>query len=60
MQNPKRAERIRSGQYHPAEELRGLIQQLRQKLGQFAERRWRKKKGESIPRSPAEQAAKGC
>lgn len=33
MQNPKRAEKIRSGQYHAAEELRGLIQQLREKLG---------------------------
>lgn len=32
MQNPKRAEKIRSGQFQPAEEVRGLIEQLRQKL----------------------------
>jgi hypothetical protein len=33
MQNPKRAAKIRSGEYQPAVELRGLIAQLRAKLG---------------------------
>ncbi|MCE9528053.1 MAG: hypothetical protein K8R36_18590, partial [Planctomycetales bacterium] len=32
MQNPKRADKIRRGEYKPAEELRGLIQQLKEKL----------------------------
>jgi hypothetical protein len=33
MQNPKRAAKIRSGEYQPAAELRELIQRLRAKLG---------------------------
>ena len=32
MQNPKRAAKIRSGEYQPASELRGLIEQLQAKL----------------------------